>query len=185
MATWDGSASSHHPGESRFGSPLVLSRVHWVQPELASLLAWTDDGVLRHVTGCGRTSRHRRFSAIDRRRSERPEACSDALARTKLANASTESDCDESVKCGFHGRPLLRVVATQHLPARGIMHKCIEADGLVLPASDAAVKTVHSRNKRSDLSQATCVNSFGRNFNDADLDGTLTCRTVDGELMAV
>jgi bifunctional non-homologous end joining protein LigD len=37
---------------SRFGSPLVLSRVHWVRPELVAevkYLAWTDDNLLRHV----------------------------------------------------------------------------------------------------------------------------------------
>jgi len=34
------------PRDSRFGSPLVLSRVHWVRPELVAevkFLAWTDD----------------------------------------------------------------------------------------------------------------------------------------------
>ncbi|MBV9527743.1 MAG: hypothetical protein JOZ79_05175 [Sphingomonas sp.] len=39
-------------GRSRFGSPLVLSRVHWVRPELVAevtFLTWTDDGLLRHV----------------------------------------------------------------------------------------------------------------------------------------
>lgn len=40
------------PRTSRFGSPLVLSRVHWVRPELVAevtFLTWTDDGLLRHV----------------------------------------------------------------------------------------------------------------------------------------
>jgi DNA ligase D-like protein (predicted ligase) len=40
------------PRTSRFGSPLVLSRVHWVRPELVvevTFLTWTDDGLLRHV----------------------------------------------------------------------------------------------------------------------------------------
>jgi ATP-dependent DNA ligase len=40
------------PRNSRFGSPLVLSRVHWVRPELVAevkYLAWTDDNLLRHV----------------------------------------------------------------------------------------------------------------------------------------
>jgi bifunctional non-homologous end joining protein LigD len=40
------------PRTSRFGSPLVLSRVHWVLPELVAevtYLTWTDDGLLRHV----------------------------------------------------------------------------------------------------------------------------------------
>jgi hypothetical protein len=40
------------PRDSRFGSPLVLSRVHWVQPELVAevkFLTWTDDNLLRQV----------------------------------------------------------------------------------------------------------------------------------------
>ena len=38
------------PRASRFGSPLVLSRVHWVRPELVAevkYLTWTDDNLLR------------------------------------------------------------------------------------------------------------------------------------------
>ena len=40
------------PRNSRFGSPLVLSPVHWVQPEMVvavSYLTWTEDGLLRQV----------------------------------------------------------------------------------------------------------------------------------------
>jgi ATP-dependent DNA ligase len=40
------------PRTSRFGSPLVLSRVHWVRPELVAevkFLSWTDDNLLRQV----------------------------------------------------------------------------------------------------------------------------------------
>ena len=40
------------PRGSRFGSPLVLSRVHWVRPELVAevkYLAWTGDNLLRQV----------------------------------------------------------------------------------------------------------------------------------------
>jgi bifunctional non-homologous end joining protein LigD len=36
----------------RFGSPLVLSRVHWVRPELVAevkFLTWTEDNLLRQV----------------------------------------------------------------------------------------------------------------------------------------
>jgi len=39
------------PRGSRFGSPLVLSRVHWVRPEMVvevSYAEWTPDGLLRH-----------------------------------------------------------------------------------------------------------------------------------------
>ena len=40
------------PRDSRFGSPLVLSRVHWVRPELVAevkFLTWTEDNLLRQV----------------------------------------------------------------------------------------------------------------------------------------
>jgi bifunctional non-homologous end joining protein LigD len=40
------------PRTSRFGSPLVLSRVHWVRPELVAevkFLTWTDGNLLRQV----------------------------------------------------------------------------------------------------------------------------------------
>ena len=40
------------PHASRFGSPLVLSRVHWVRPDLVvevKFLTWTDDNLLRQV----------------------------------------------------------------------------------------------------------------------------------------
>jgi DNA ligase D-like protein (predicted ligase) len=43
------------PRNSRFGSPLVLSRVHWVRPEMVvevSYVEWTPDG-LRHVVYLG------------------------------------------------------------------------------------------------------------------------------------
>ena len=43
-------------GNSRFGSPLVSSRVHWVRPEMVvevSYLTWTEDGLLRQVVYLG------------------------------------------------------------------------------------------------------------------------------------
>jgi DNA ligase D-like protein (predicted ligase) len=44
------------PRSNRFGSPLVLSRVHWVCPEMVvevSYGEWTPDGLLRHVAYLG------------------------------------------------------------------------------------------------------------------------------------
>ena len=44
------------PRGRRFGSPLVLSRVHWVRPEMVvevSFVEWTPDGLLRHVVYLG------------------------------------------------------------------------------------------------------------------------------------
>jgi DNA ligase D-like protein (predicted ligase) len=41
------------PRETRFGSPLQLSRVHWVRPEMVvevSYLTWTEGGLLRAVS---------------------------------------------------------------------------------------------------------------------------------------
>jgi bifunctional non-homologous end joining protein LigD len=41
------------PRDSRFGSPLQLSRVHWVRPEIVvevAYLTWTEDGLLRQVS---------------------------------------------------------------------------------------------------------------------------------------
>ncbi len=40
------------PRKTRFGSPLNLSRVHWVEPQLVAeitYLTWTADGLLRHT----------------------------------------------------------------------------------------------------------------------------------------
>jgi bifunctional non-homologous end joining protein LigD len=44
------------PGSTRFGSPLVLSRVHWVEPKLVAeitYLTWTADDLLRHTVYVG------------------------------------------------------------------------------------------------------------------------------------
>lgn len=41
------------PRDSRFGSPLNLSRVHWVRPEVVvevTYLTWTEDNLLRQVS---------------------------------------------------------------------------------------------------------------------------------------
>jgi DNA ligase D-like protein (predicted ligase) len=44
------------PRSTRFGSPLVLSRVHWVEPKLVAeitYLTWTADNLLRHTVYLG------------------------------------------------------------------------------------------------------------------------------------
>ncbi len=44
------------PRDSRFGSPLKLSKVHWVRPELVvevTYLTWTEDNLLRQVSISG------------------------------------------------------------------------------------------------------------------------------------
>jgi bifunctional non-homologous end joining protein LigD len=44
------------PRGARFGSPLVLSRVHWVRPEMVlevSYVEWTPEALLRNVVYLG------------------------------------------------------------------------------------------------------------------------------------
>jgi ATP-dependent DNA ligase len=44
------------PRKTRFGSPLVLCRIHWVEPKLVAeitYLIWTADGLLRHTVYVG------------------------------------------------------------------------------------------------------------------------------------
>jgi ATP-dependent DNA ligase len=53
------------PRPTRFGSPLVLSRVHWVEPKLVAevtYLTWTADNLLgtRFISGSAKTSRRTR-----------------------------------------------------------------------------------------------------------------------------
>jgi DNA ligase D-like protein (predicted ligase) len=48
--------NSPPPRKTRFGSPLILSRVHWVEPQLVAeitYLTWTADGLLRHTVYVG------------------------------------------------------------------------------------------------------------------------------------
>jgi bifunctional non-homologous end joining protein LigD len=48
--------SAPPPRKTRFGSPLVLSQVHWVEPQLVAeitYLAWTADGLLRQTVYVG------------------------------------------------------------------------------------------------------------------------------------
>jgi DNA ligase D-like protein (predicted ligase) len=50
------SLSVRPPRSTRFGSPLVLSRAHWVEPKLVAeitFLTWTADNLLRHTVYVG------------------------------------------------------------------------------------------------------------------------------------
>ena len=52
LATGEMPLEAPPPRSTRFGSPLVLSRVHWVRLELVvevKYLAWTGDNLLRQV----------------------------------------------------------------------------------------------------------------------------------------
>jgi bifunctional non-homologous end joining protein LigD len=81
------------PRGSRFGSPLVLSRVHWVRPELVAevkYLTWTQDNLLRQssMRVCARTSRRRRYAVHRRIRSH---------SRITLANRAAPGLCPHLV----------------------------------------------------------------------------------------
>jgi hypothetical protein len=70
------------PRDSRFGSPLTLSRVHWVRPELVAevkYLTWTEDNVLRQVVYEG--LREDKPPAAVRRPIPHPQPASRILAR--------------------------------------------------------------------------------------------------------
>src|SRR5215472_3270002 len=63
------------PRDSRFGSPLTLSRVHWVRPELVAevkFLSWTEDNLLRQVVYEG--LREDKPAADDRRPIPHPKS---------------------------------------------------------------------------------------------------------------
>jgi bifunctional non-homologous end joining protein LigD len=74
------------PRDSRFGSPLVLNRVHWVGPELVvevKFLTWTDDNLLRQVVYEG--LREDKPAAEVRREAPHPEP---VAATTSAVNSS-------------------------------------------------------------------------------------------------
>ncbi len=73
------------PRDSRFGSPLVLSRVHWVRPELVAevkYLTWTDDNLLRQVV----------YEGL---REDKP-----------ASRGPPRSAASESARCGKRARPV-------------------------------------------------------------------------------
>jgi ATP-dependent DNA ligase len=81
------------PRDSRFGSPLILSRVHWVRPELVAevkFLAWTEDNLLRQVAtkACARTNRLR-TSAFRYRTLSRHDESSRAIPARRSASRSS------------------------------------------------------------------------------------------------
>jgi bifunctional non-homologous end joining protein LigD len=65
--------STPPPRKTRFGSPLVLSHVHWVELQLVTeitYLTWTGDGLLRHTVYIGLRS-HKPATQVRRRSRER------------------------------------------------------------------------------------------------------------------
>jgi ATP-dependent DNA ligase len=56
LARKTSSLSVRPPRSTRFGSPLVLSKVHWVEPKLVAeitYLTWTADNLLRYTVYVG------------------------------------------------------------------------------------------------------------------------------------
>ena len=78
------------PRSTRFGSPLVLSRVHWVRPELVAevkFLTWTEDNLLRQVVYEG--LREDKPAAEVRREVPHPKPHSPAAGHEKSTAART------------------------------------------------------------------------------------------------
>jgi ATP dependent DNA ligase C terminal region len=76
------------PRDSRFGSPLELSRVHWVRPEMVvevTYLTWTEDNLLRQVSYQGPREDKPARQVV------RPvAACASASRRALLARAKNQ-----------------------------------------------------------------------------------------------
>jgi hypothetical protein len=92
------------PRASRFGSPLVLSRVHWVRPELVAevkYLTWTDDNLLRQVVYEG--LREDKPAAEVRRPVRHRPRCAGRCRtdyRARLAELSRRSDFGGGLRLG-------------------------------------------------------------------------------------
>jgi ATP-dependent DNA ligase len=90
LATPDMPLEVPPPRSTRFRSPLVLSRVHWVRPELVvevKYLSWTGDNLLRQVIYEGLREDK---PASDVRRSvshPKPVAASNAVPRSRRPRA--------------------------------------------------------------------------------------------------
>jgi DNA ligase D-like protein (predicted ligase) len=79
------------PRTSRFGSPLVLSRVHWVRPELVAevtFLSWTDENLLRQVVYQG--LREDKPAAEVRRRVPHPSRSAAELVEVELGSPARD-----------------------------------------------------------------------------------------------
>jgi ATP-dependent DNA ligase len=85
------------PRATRFGSPLELSRVHWVKPKLVAevtFMTWTDDGSCGTSCSkaCATTSRRRMFASSEKGRSRPGKMPSDC--RRVLTSCLLDLGCD-------------------------------------------------------------------------------------------
>jgi hypothetical protein len=81
---------------NRFGSPLVLSRVHWVRPELVAevkYLTWTEDNLLRPYARVGPTVRLVPVSSIRCRRRWSRSAVPDMSSPRSTSQRHIMSQC--------------------------------------------------------------------------------------------
>jgi DNA ligase D-like protein (predicted ligase) len=90
------------PRSTRFGSPLVLSRVHWVRPELVAevkYLTWTGDNLLRQVVYEG--LREDKPAVEVRREAPHPKAGTQSHAaapKTPLTRGSSSNGTESSIE---------------------------------------------------------------------------------------
>jgi hypothetical protein len=125
---------------TRFGSPLVLSRVHWVEPKLVAeitYLTWTADNLLRHAvygglredkppSRCGASSKsagreyqvRRRLTLHGNAQDSRADAPGGDRQRSAKARRSIERFCTVAPQFPI---PLSSLVAL-HLPPMGLPH---------------------------------------------------------------
>ena len=105
--------SAPPPRKTRFGSPLVLSRVHWVEPQLVAeitYLTWTGDGLLRQrfILGSDPTSPQPRFGRRSRERDRGDFSPQDAAFDGRNAQIVLKnSEIGPPRKSRFRGRHVI------------------------------------------------------------------------------
>jgi ATP dependent DNA ligase C terminal region len=98
------------PRSTRFGSPLVLSRVHWVEPKFVAeitYLTWTADNLLRHTVYLGLREDK---PATDVRREDttmgRSANSGIILQKRRMTCALRQQDCHREQNCHSSAGPL-------------------------------------------------------------------------------
>jgi ATP-dependent DNA ligase len=102
------------PPKTRFGSPIVLSRVHWVEPKLVAeitYLTWTADNLLRHTVYVGL----REDKLAEEVRRERPRG----LTKQEHMSARSRSVAE------LQRRPLSAETETSNQPRRPVSTDCV------------------------------------------------------------
>ena len=100
------------PRSTRFGSPLVLSRVHWVQPELVAevkFLTWTEDNLLRQIV----------YEGLARRQAGHGGPARGAASKNRWRREKPAT----VLSCGGRRRYNLRINGFRSLPAGGLNAK--------------------------------------------------------------